>query len=274
MKTAGKLIQGALLGCIMTLAAFAQEAVPGKVYVAEMNGGVTFAVDGKLVELKKGLSSPVQGARIETSPGAYLILVFSNGTSIYVDEKTIVEVDKFMQKPFPAGTDTSVIEPSVSNTLGRVLQGRVIITTNKLATGTSMIYLSAHGEVRIRGQEVVIEVNDHETRVIVVIGDVTVLSRNAPTGNVGQVLQSGQMAVLTNSPAGDLAGNLQVSTADAGLIAALTPKIEAAERARRIVRFESVTSGDNPPDIQARVVVPVDLPVNLTVSPSTLRTGG
>jgi hypothetical protein len=116
-------------------------------------------------------------------------------------------------------------------------------------------------------------VTDHETRVIVVLGDVTVLSRNAPTGNVGMVLQSGQMAVLTNSPATDLAGNLQVSSADPGVVSALAPLIEAAERARRIVRFETV-SGDNAPEIQARVVVPVDLPVNLTVSPSTLRTGG
>jgi hypothetical protein len=274
MKTTGKFIHGALLGCIITLTALAQEAVPGKVYVAEMNGGVTFTADGKLVELKKGLSLPVQGARIETFSAAYLILVCSNGTSIYFDEKTIVEIDNFMQKPFPAGTDTSVIEPSVSNTLCRVLQGRVIITTNKLATGTSMIYLSPHGEIRIRGQEVVIEVNDHETRVIVVLGDVTVLSRNGPTGNVGQVLQSGQMAVLTNSSATDIAGNLQVSTADPAVVSTLAPKIEAAERARRIVRFESVSSGDNPPEVQARVVVPVDLPVNLTVSPSTLRTGG
>lgn len=273
MKMAGKFIQGAVLCCSLTLAALAQEAVPGKVYVAEVNGGVTFTVDGKLVDLKKGLSLPVQGARIETFAAAYLVLVYSNGTSIYIDEKTIVEIDKFVQKPFPAGTDTSVNEPSVSNTFGRILQGRIIITTNKLATGTSMIYLSPQGEVRIRGQEVVIEVNDHETRVIVVLGDVTVLPRNAPAGNVGQVLQSGQMAVLTNSPATDIAGNLQVSTVDPVVVSALAPKIEAAERARRIVRFETV-SGDNAPEIQARVVVPADLPVNVTVSPSTLRTGG
>jgi hypothetical protein len=136
-----------------------------------------------------------------------------------------------------------------------------------------MIYVSPQGEARIRGQEVVIEVTDHETRVIVVLGDVTVRSRNAPTGNVGMVLQSGQLAVLTNSPATDLAGNLQVSPADPGAVSALAPLIEAAERARRIVRFETV-SGDNAPEIQARVAVPVDLPVNLTVSPSTLRTGG
>ena len=273
MKTAGKFIQGALLCCLTTLAALAQESVPGKVYVAELNGGVTFTIDGKLVELKKGFSLPVQGARIETFPAAYVILVYSNGTSIYIDEKTIVEIDKFVQKPFPAGTDTSVNEPSVSTTFGRILQGRIIITTNKLATGTSMIYVSPQGEVRIRGQEVVIEVTDHETRVIVVLGDVTVLSRNAPTGSVVLVLQSGQMAVLVNSPATDLAGNLQVSPADPGVVSALAPLIEAAERARRIVRFETV-SGDSAPEIQARVVVPADLPVNLTVSPSTLRTGG
>lgn len=273
MKIAGRYIQGALLCCVLTAAALAQESVPGKVYVAEVNGGVSLTVGGNLVELKKGLSLPVQGARIETAAASYVILVYSNGTSIYIDEKTIVEIDKFVQKPFPAGTDTSVTEPSVSDTLGRISQGRLIITTNKLATGTSMIYLTPHAEVKIRGQEVVIEVTDHETRAIVVLGDVTARPLNAPAGNVGQILHSGQMAVFRDSPPADATGNVQVSTVDPGVLSALAPKIEAAERARSIVRFETV-SGPNAPEIQARVVVPADLPVNVTVSPSTLRTGG
>jgi hypothetical protein len=240
----------------------AQDAIPGKLYVAEIGGAVTITAGGKLADVKKGLSLTAQGARIETAAAGYAVLVYSNGTAIYLDEKTILEVDRFTQIPFPAGTDTSVNEPSVSNTLGRLAQGRLIIATNKLATGTSMVYLSPHGEVRVRGQEVVIEASDRETRVLVVAGDVTVRPRNAAAGEVGRVVLTGQMVVL-----GVTAADAQ--SIDAALVPPLTPKIEAAERARTIVRFEAVGG-----DIQPRVSVPTDLPVNLTVSPSTLRTGG
>ena len=255
--------------CLSVVAARAQEAVPGKLYVAETGGGVTLTAADKLVDAKKGLSVPAPGDRLETAAAAYVVAVYSNGTAIYLDQKSVLEIETFTQKPFPAGTDTSVNEPSVSTTLARLSQGRVIVATNKLATGTSMVYLTPHGEVRIRGQEVVIEANDRQTRILVVQGDVTVLRNHAPAGEVGRVLKSGEMAVLGAETPGDLAGS--VSALAPAQVTPLTPQIEAAERARTIVRFESVDSGSN---IQPRVSVPTNLPVNLTVSPSTLQTGG
>ena len=110
---------------------------------------------------------------------------------------------------------------------------------------------------------------DQDTLIIQVMGDATVTPLNAAPGNVGQVLQARQMAVVTN-PSGSLtAETIQVTALDQDTLDAFALQIAAAERAQKIVVFES-----GPTEIQAKAVVPVNLPVPLTVSPSTLRTGG
>lgn len=278
MNLTGKLLLTAAIGGLLAAPALAQSSVAGKVFVAEITGGITFIRDGTVVELKKGTSLPIQGARIETALGASAIFVFSNGTSLFVDEKTIVEVLRFEQMPFPPGIDTTVVEPSVSNTLVRVTRGRVIITTNNLATGTSMVYRTPETQVRVRGKEIVIEVAGMTTTVTVVHGDATVNVPDPGPADVGQVLHDGQTAVVTNTSGAPLsAGAIQVAALDPRLANALAPLIASAERAQRIVLFESVTSGEGAnatTEIQARPVVPANPPVDLTVSPSTLRTGG
>jgi urocanate hydratase len=156
-----------------------------------------------------------------------------------------------------------------------VTQGRVIITTNQLATGTSMIYLTPHAQVKIRGKDVVIEVRDQDTRITVVVGDATVTPLNAGAGGVGQLLHTGQMAIVTNASATTTAELIRVVTVDPSVLNGFAAQIAAAERAQKIVLFETINpAGGRPPEIQAKAVVPVDLPVPLTVSPSTLRTGG
>ena len=174
MKTTAKIILSAVICSFLTLSAFAQANLPGKVFVSEVNGAVTFIVGGKTVQLKKGESIPVEGAHIETATGASLVLVYSNGSSIYIDENTVVDIRRFVQKPFTPGVDSTVMEPSISETIAKVTQGRVVISTNELATGSSMIYLTPDSQVRIRGKEVVIEVQDQTTNVILMNGDVTV----------------------------------------------------------------------------------------------------
>jgi hypothetical protein len=277
MKTIAKIILTAAFACFLSAFASAQTSMPGKVFVAEVNGSVTFIVGGKVVDLKKGQSVLIEGAHIETGPGANVVLVYSNGTSMYIDEKTIVEIRRFVQKPFPMGIDTTVIEPSASETIGRLTQGRVIITTNELATGTSMIYLTPDTQVRVRGREVVIEVTDQATNVTLLRGDVTVTPLNAPPGDIGQTLHDGQRAIVTSSATA--VATVEVVPAPQVLANDLGLKVAAAERAQQTVVFETVTTtaaGEANPtaEVQAKAIVPVDLPVQLTVSPSSLRTGG
>jgi len=263
MKTAGRFLIGTLLCCALSAAARAQASVPGKAYVAAIDGAVTFTLSGQAATLKKGDSVVAQGMWIETGPGASAILVYSNGTSIFIDAQTIVEIRKFVQQSFPAGIDTAVIEPSVSDTVAQVKQGRVIITTNQLAAGTSMIYLTPQSQVNIRGKEVVIEVRDQVTRVLMLAGDATVTPSSAAPGAVGQTIHGGQMAVV----------QIQVMPLDQNAANQVAAQVAAAERAQKVVVF-STGNADGAPDIQARAVVPANLPVPLTVSPSTLSTGG
>ena len=263
---------GAVAFCGAVLACSGQEFIPGKVYVAEVSGGVAYTIGGGATDLKKGLTLPAQGARNETAPAAHVVYVYSNGTSLYIDEKTALQIAKFEQKPFPKGTDTTVTEPSVSHTVGRITQGRIIITTNKLATGTTMVYLTPHSQVKIRGQEVVIEVYDRESRIYVVNGDVTISPSGNSAGGVGQTIHSGQEAVVTDSSITTSPSWVQVLSLDPTFINSLAGQLAAGERAQKIVVFET-TTGEGGADIQANPVVPTNVPVQITVTPSTLPTG-
>jgi len=271
MNITTRVIYCAAAFCAAVIAGSAQEFVPGKVYVAEITGGVAYTVAGGRQELKKGISLPVQGARNETTPAAHVVLVYSNGTSLYVDEKTVIQIAKFEQKPFPKGIDTTVTEPSVSHTVGRITQGRIIITTNKLMTGTTMIYMTPHAQVKIRGHEVVIEVYDRESRIYVVNGEVTVSPVGASAGGLGVVIHSGQEAVVTDSSV-STSDKIQVLPIDQSYLDSIASQLAAGERAQKIVVFETVTGADGS-EIQANPVVPSNLPVQMTVSPATLQTG-
>ncbi|HTX66924.1 MAG TPA: FecR domain-containing protein [Opitutaceae bacterium] len=275
-----KFILTAVASSFLAVAAFAQANITGKVFVAEVNGSVTYVVGGKVIKLQKGASLPVEGAHIETASGASLVLVYSNGTSIYIDEDTIVDIRRFVQKPFTPGVDTTAMEPSTSETLARITQGRIIVTTNELATGTSMVYQTPQSQVRIRGHEVVIEVQNSTTNVLLVSGDVTVTPVNAAPGDIGQALHSGETAVITSNVASTTApATIQIAQTNPSVTIALAPKFASTERAQSTVVFQSVTTpAGNSTDsattvIQAQAVVPAAMPVQLTVSPSTLRTG-
>jgi hypothetical protein len=281
MKTTTKFVLFAAISSVLPLGVFAQASIPGKIFVAEVNGAVTYVAGGKVIKLEKGESVPADGAHIETAAGSSLVLVYSNGTSVFIDQNTIIDIRRFTQKPFTPGVDTTVLEPSASDTLGKITQGRVIISTNELATGTSMIYQTPESQVQIRGREVVIEVQNQTTNVVTLAGDVTVTPVNAPPGDIGEALHTGDMAVVTTTSAASTATpSVQVVPINTTLTASLAPMLASTQRAQSTVVFESVTTpagaGANNPTtvIQAQAVVPAAMPVQLTVSPSTLRTGG
>src|SRR5674476_709442 len=122
-----------ILGLVVGLFPFAghgalarQNNLLGKFIVSSVKGNVTCISDGRILELKKGDTIMARGAVVESAPGANLILVFSNGTGVYTDEKTHFEIEKFDQEFF-APNNNLRIEPSNSSTLVRLTTGRVII---------------------------------------------------------------------------------------------------------------------------------------------------
>src|SRR5690606_1901409 len=96
-----------------------------------------------------------QGTVIETKSNASNSMVFSNGTGVYFDPETRLEVRKFVQEPFTPNRRDMEIEPSISNTQNFLPRGTVGICTSKLVAGSTMRYNTPHANIRIKGRKVV-----------------------------------------------------------------------------------------------------------------------
>ncbi|HYD82555.1 MAG TPA: hypothetical protein VEA63_00855, partial [Opitutus sp.] len=154
------LLKSLLLGLIVCwLPAIAHAALGsqnnllGKFFVSSVNGTVSCVTDGRIVDLKKGDTILARGAIVETAADSNVTLVFSNGTGVYTDEKTRFEVEKFDQEFFTPNNNLRV-EPSNSSTIVKLATGRVVISTPRLLSGTTMVYETSHAMVGIRGDKV------------------------------------------------------------------------------------------------------------------------
>src|ERR1700722_3505129 len=102
-----------------------------KFFVADLNGDAQVNTGTEIDELVKKSVYKAQGTTIETKPKSNYAMVYSNGTGIYFDPSTKVDVDKFQQEPFrPNRTDMDV-EPSVSLTDAHIERGTVGLCTSK-----------------------------------------------------------------------------------------------------------------------------------------------
>lgn len=174
-----------------------QNNILGKFVVTTINGTATCVSDGRILELKKGDSIVARGTTIETAPKSSVVLVFSNGTGVYTDASTRLQIERFEQEFFAPNNNLRV-EPSNSSTLAKLISGRVVISTPRLLSGTTMIYQTPHAAVAIRGEKVLIEATEQRTHVAMISGNATVNPRDA-TGNfvaIGKRLTTGQEAFV------------------------------------------------------------------------------
>ena len=235
----------------------------------------------------------------------YSTMVYSNGTGAFVDHNTRVEVKKFVQEPFTPNRTDMEVEPSISQTQAFVSHGAVGLCTSKLVAGSTMNYSTAQGAVNIRGRKVVIEANDNATKISMLDGESTVSGGAADLG--GQVLHAGEQAVIRAGAAGQ-ANTITISRIPASEATQLDDKVAMACMAKKTVYFEvkeheigapslaanavgnpaastgdaPVTAFDSPAEnsrqntsnivreIVPVEVVPTSLPVQFTVSPSTI----
>jgi len=177
-----------------------QNNILGKFFVSNIKGKVTCVVNSRIYELKKGDTMPARGAIVDTLKGANATLIFSNGTGVYVDEKTHFEVKRFEQEFFAPNNNLRV-EPSNSLTLISLSVGRVVLSTPQLLSGTIMIYETPHASVNIRGEKLLIEVNDKQTQthVAMIAGTASVVPRGSD-GNflsIGKRVTTGREAYVT-----------------------------------------------------------------------------
>lgn len=236
----------------------------GKIYVASLTG-VSQSASGETVEALTPKSIfPAAGSRIETKPNATLSMVFSNGTGIFLDQDTHIQVKRFTQETFVANRTNLELEPSVSATEVFLSRGTLAVSTSKLVAGSMMSFLTPLGSINLRGGKVVLEAASDEVKISLLDGEGTVHGGEFDLG--GHVLHAGERATILPGPPGQ-SNLVKITKIPSDEVAALEVKAAMAYEARKTVFFEQdATTGE----ITAVPVVPATLPVQATVSPSRL----
>lgn len=169
-----------------------------KFFVAELTGSSEVDTGERIEDLTERSVHNAEGTVIETTPESQNAMVFSNSAGVFLDNDSRIEVRRFQQEPFlPNRTDLEV-EPSISQQEVFVSRGAVGICPSRPVPGSTMRYSTNLGSINIRGGQMVVESDDHETRFSLISGDVTVTQGEADTG--GMALQPGQQAVIRRTP--------------------------------------------------------------------------
>lgn len=253
-----------------------------KLYVADVEGDAQIDTGETIDPLTKRSVYTAQGTVIETKAEATNAIVFSNGSGVYFDPETRVEVRKFVQEPFTPNRRDMEVEPSISTTQAFLSRGTVGLCTSKMVAGSSMRYATPHANIRINARKVVIESTNEGTTISLLDGSVTVQSGNLDAG--GQTIETGQQMFVPAS-----GGPPQIGPIPSDQMPALDDKVAIACMARKTVYFESqeretqneaaengdeITAFDEAEDEGEEIVAvettPEEIPVELTVSAARL----
>ncbi len=235
-----------------------------KLYVADVEGESSINTGDKIDDLTKKSVYSAEGTTIETKPDANNALVLSNGTGVFFDPDTKLEIKRFLQEPFTPNRNDLEVEPSVSQTAAFLPRGTVALCTGKMVAGSTMVYSTPQASVSIRGRKVVVQSSGNTTTVSLIEGDVTV--RGDLTGG-GESLKPGQQAIITrNSPSEPPI--IKIQDIPANQKDALGDRVSMACMARKTVYFETAERESN--ELTPVVVVPPGIPPSISVSPSAI----
>ena len=206
-----------------------------KFYVADVDGDAQIDTGDKVDDLTKKSVYNAEGTVVETKPTATNAMVFSNGTGVFFDEDTRLEVKKFEQEPFVPNRTDNDVEPSMSQTQNNLPRGTVGLCTSKLVAGSTMNYSTPLGSVNIRGGKVVVSTDNNSTTVSMIEGESTVNAGIVDTG--GHPLKNGQQAIITPGANG---GPPQIKIQDipSNQRTALNQKVTMACNAKKTVYFD------------------------------------
>ena len=269
-----------------------------KIYLAEAVGDSQIQTGEKIYTAKQATAFDAPGTVIETKSGAHNAFVYSNGTGMFVDENTRVEIGRFVQEPFKPDRNSTAdapYEPSISQSDVHVAHGAVGVCTSQLVSGSSMLYSTPQASVNIRGGKVSIETNANETIIDLLEGDITVRGGSKDVG--GQILRPGERAVVRAAPAG-LPPTITISRIPQEALEASDTRVSVACNAKKTVTFEVIEKKaeeglDAPPgnvpadggtpsappadsgagddqEIVAKPTVPANPPTHIVISPDRL----
>lgn len=268
------LITAAITG-IFCSSGFAQQTQLGnrkgpttKIYLAETKGESAIVSNGKSFTAEQTKAFDAPGTTIETKEKSHNAFVYSNGTGLYMEENTRIKIDRFAQErflPIAPNKANPEIEPSTSQSNVVLSQGTVGICTNQLTPGTSMVYTTPLAEVTIRRGRVSIATTPDGTVIDLLEGDITV--RNGPQDAVGQILRPGDRAIIRIATSGQ-PPTLTIVPTPQDAMPPLDERTTIACNAKKTVFFDVNDAPEQ--TLSANPVVPVKLPVNITVSPDRL----
>lgn len=269
-----------------------------KVYVSDVNGDALIDTGETVEDLVKRTVYNAEGAVVETKSGgaveegtkAYSTVVFSNGTGAFYDADTRVEMRRFVQEPFAPNRSDIEVEPSISRTHAFVSRGAVGLCNSKLVAGSIMIYETPHAALTVRGRKVVVETEDNVTKFSMLEGDSTFRAGDRDLG--GRNLAQGQQAIIRRRSDGR-PNEVEIRPIPEDELRVLDDRVAMACVAKRTVYFEvrekvdtSTTTADassstvsaftptttttTTTELVAVPVVPVDMPVQYTVSPARI----
>lgn len=298
MKTLCRCLLAAMVVALVALpAAHAQRQLgkkkgpTSKLYLAETEGESNITSDGRTYSPKQSTAFDAPGTVIQTEKDSHQAFVYSNGTGMYVDQDTRVEVDRFVQEPFKPDRNTSTeVEPSISQSDVFVARGQIGICTGQMVSGSTMNYSTPHAAVNIRGGKLSIKTNEDQTVVYMVEGDATVRGGTRDVG--GTLLRTGEQAIIRPGPPGQ-PPTITVGPIDRSTAGDVDDKVNVACNARKSVSFETIEKkselglegserepSDDPTqpgqaeqEIVAVPVTPAAPPTNITVSPARIGPG-
>lgn len=310
-KTTYLLLLGAAVVSALSPSAFAQRQLgkkkgpTSKIYLAETKGDSQIQNDEKVYTARQATAFDAPGTVIETKADSHNAFVYSNGTGMFVDQNTRVEIDRFVQEPFQPVRNQSAdapVEPSISQSNVFVARGAVAVCTSQLVSGSTMNYGTPQAGVNIRSGKVSIQSEGNTTTIDLLDGDVTVRGGSNDIG--GQQLRPGERAIITRGAIGQ-PPTISVGRIPENVMQALDERVSMACNARKTVTFETIeqkanvgldgpstelaAGQDNPApgqegagtgeaagaesdqEIVAKPTVPTTLPVNITVSADRLQ---
>ncbi len=235
-----------------------------KAYITDVEGQATvFVGEGRIEDSKKREVYAAEGIVLETEKKSNQSLVLSNGTGIYMDEVTHLEVKKFVQEPFTPNRSDLDMEPSISQTGGLISHGYVAICTPKIVAGSRMVYTTPHGEIKLFNNKVAINVGDNATEVIPVEGEFKVELRSGHF----EIIKVGDRVIFDGQI-------ITTRKADKKEMDKATENVAIACNARKTVYFDVVKRYESDGVIEILVAYPVTqikLPTEFTVSPATIK---
>ncbi|MBA3849373.1 MAG: hypothetical protein C0502_05185 [Opitutus sp.] len=208
-----------------------------KLYLAETVGQGEITHEGRTYSPKQATAFDAPGTVIETKDDSHQAFVYSNGTGMFVDANTRIEIDRFVQEPFRPDRNTTEVEPSISQSDIFVARGQVGICTGQMVSGSTMNYSTPHASVNIRGGKLSIKTDGNSTIVYLLEGDATVRTGAKDLG--GALLHAGEQAVV-HPGIGGQPPTVTVGPIDRATASGLDDKVNVACNAKKTVSFETI----------------------------------